>query len=193
MSTSRRASATATDRCGTKSGRCGTLVIGDQSQHRVHEGGHEHAQRDLVADVADEVAHHPGTELLRCQRQGEDGDGEYNADHGDHRRRDGYEHLAGGVCAPRLDPERQVQMLVVRGPVDLEGNQEKEAGDHDQDGRHEPEGCPEGFPPPTGQLALAVTTPGCRACFARLLTVCHNDVPTGRRATTPQPCRTKTS
>jgi hypothetical protein len=36
----------------------------DQRQHRIDEGGHERAQRELVAEVAHEVAHHAGAELL---------------------------------------------------------------------------------------------------------------------------------
>ena len=36
----------------------------DEGQHRVDERAHEDAQRHLIADVADEVPHHAGTELL---------------------------------------------------------------------------------------------------------------------------------
>ena len=106
-------------------GRAGT-VDGHQSEHRVHEGADEDAQRDLVADVADEVPHHAGSELLRRQRQRQDGDGEHHADDGDHRGRDGDQDLALGVGTARPDPARQRQVLVEGGEVDLERDEEQQ-------------------------------------------------------------------
>ena len=85
-------------------------VDGDERQDRVHERPDEDAERDLVADVADEVPHHPGPELLRRQRQRQDRDGEHHADDRDDGGGDGDEHLALGVGGPRADPGREVDV-----------------------------------------------------------------------------------
>ena len=79
---------------------------GAEREHGEDEGADEHAQRHLVADVAHEVPHHAGPELLRRQRQGKDRDGEHHADNRDDGGGDGDEDLALRVRTPGADPGR---------------------------------------------------------------------------------------
>ena len=70
---------------------------GDQHQHRVHEGGHEGAERQLGAAITDEVPQHPRPELGGRQRQGDQDDREDHADDRDDRGRERRQDLARGV------------------------------------------------------------------------------------------------
>ena len=122
------------------------------AEDRVHERPDEDAERDLVADVADEVPHHAGPELLRRQRQRKDRDGEHHTDDGDDGGGDGDEHLAFGVGGPRADPGREVDVTVERRQVDLEGHEEQQDRHHDEDGRDDPQRRPQLLPAPARQL-----------------------------------------
>ena len=103
-----------------------------QGQHRIDEGAHEDPEGHLVAEIPDEVAHHPRPELLRGQGQGQDGDGEHHPDRGDDGGGDGDQDLPAGVGASRPHPPGQAQVVVVRGQVDFEGGEEQEDRDHDE-------------------------------------------------------------
>ena len=131
----------------------------DERQDRIDERGDEDPERDLVADVTDEVPHHARPELLRREREGHDRDREHDADDGDDGRSDPDEHLATRVRTACRDPERQGQVPVVDGPVDLERGEEQETGDEHEDGRHEPEGGAECLPAPARQPALPAARP----------------------------------
>ena len=160
-----------------------------ERQHRVHERADEDAERHLVADVADEVPHHARPELLRRQRQRQDRDGEHHADDRDDRGGDGDQDLALGVGAPRADPVRQRQVVVVRRQVDLERDDEQQDRDHDQDARDDPEGRPQLLPAPARQLAPVLVDPR-RLRDDHLVDLAH-EAPLGSR-TGPPPARRDT-
>ncbi len=134
---------------------------GDRSEGEcgVDEGADEDAERDLVPNVSDEVAHHAGTELLGRQGESQDRDREHDADDGDHRGGDGDENLSAGIRAFCPHPERQREVPVIDRPVDLERDHEQCTGDDDEDGGHEPEGRAERLPPPAGELPSRLPRP----------------------------------
>ena len=151
-------------RWGTKSPP-GEAGDGTQRQDGVDEGAHEDPEGQLIAEVPDEVPHHPGTELLRCQREGQDGDGEHHAHRRDDRGGDGDEHLATGIRTARLHPRRQGQMVVVRGEIDLECQQEEQPGHDDQQQRDHPQRGLERIPAPSGEPELpAIAVSGGDCC-----------------------------
>ena len=94
-------------------------ALADRSkrQHGVDERGHERAERDLSAPVADEVAQHPGAELGGRQGQRDDHDREHDADDRDDGRGDRGQDLPRGIGRPAEHPSGRVEHPVVRRPV----------------------------------------------------------------------------
>ena len=128
-------------------------VDGSQGEHGVDERADEDPQRHLVADVPHEVAHHAWAELLGCQRQCQDRDGEDHTDHREDGGGDGGQDLPFGIGIPRPDPDRQRHVAVVRRDVDLERGEEEQNRDDDEDARDDPQRRPQLLPPPARQLA----------------------------------------
>jgi hypothetical protein len=133
-------------------------IAGDRSEREdgVDEGAHKDPQRQLVSPVSDEVPHHPGSELLRCEGERQDGDGEHHPDDGDHRSRYCDEDLTTGISASGADPKGKSQLAMVGRQVDAKGHQEEKGGHHDQNGWHQPKGGTERFPTPAGKFGPPV-------------------------------------
>ena len=140
-----------------------------ESERRVHEGRHEHTESYLVADVADEVPHHAGAELLGGEGHRQDRDREDDAHDCDDSRRDRDQDLPARVGALGPHPERKREVTVVGRPVDLVGHDEQQSGDDDEQGRHHPKCRPERFPAPAGELAVPL--PGLNRARRRARTV----------------------
>ncbi len=124
---------------------------GAEGQHGVHEGAYEHAQSELVTEVAHEVPHHAGPKLLGGKGQGHNGDREHHSDHSDDAGGDGDQDFAARVRATCPDPKRQSKVAVVSREIDRERNREQRCGHEDQYGRDQPEVGPQRFAPPTRQ------------------------------------------
>ena len=125
----------------------GRALHGAERKHGVDEGRHERAQAELRAQVANEVAQHPGPELLRGELQDEDGDREQHARDSDHRCRNGDEDLPGGVGAAARDEPRERDVAVVRSAVEGIGDREQHRDRNHHDRRDDPERCPQGLTP----------------------------------------------
>ena len=129
MSTARSAtistSVTVMLMCGTNS-PCRALADRPERQHRVDERGHERAERELRAPVADEVAQHAGAELGGGQGQRHDHDREDHADDRDDGRGDRGQDLPRGVGRPADRPAGHAEVAVVGGPVQRVGAGEQQ-------------------------------------------------------------------
>jgi hypothetical protein len=99
------------------------------------------------------VAHHPWPELLGGEGQRQDRCREDNADDGDNGCRDGNQYLAAGVCAAGTQPEREGQVVVVRGEINGKGDGEENERHDDQNAGNQPECRSECFSAPTWELA----------------------------------------
>jgi hypothetical protein len=134
------------------------LTDESEGDNGVDEGADENSERHLVAEVPNEEPHHPRTELLGRERQGQDRDGEDHADDGDDGGRDGDEDLASCVGPPGQDPERECDVVVECRDVDRDRDREEHRCDHDHEAGNQPERGSQRFAAPTGEPS----SPGAR-------------------------------
>ncbi len=157
-----------------------------EGEHAIDERRHPDAESQLVADVAHEVPHHPRPELLRGQRQGQDGDREDDTHHRDHGGGDGDEDLPGGIGVERTDPERVAEVAVVGGDVEAICDGEQKDAHHDENSREEPQRRAHLFPLPGGSrqptwAAGAVVVLSGRSRPAAGADHCHHHLSVGGR------------
>jgi hypothetical protein len=104
---------------------------GSEDQQAIDEGGQERPKHNLIAPISHEIAQHSGTELRRCQLQGQHCHRECDARDRDHRARDSRQDRARALWAegigPFVDPSE---------PCRLEGIQPDQ-----QDGRCHSRDC----------------------------------------------------
>ena len=103
---------------------------GQQRQNCVHERRHEDTQAHLSAGVADEIAQHARTELLRSELQHQNGDRKHYAGDGDGCRGNGDQDLASNVRPTRGDPGGERQIGGGGLDVELVGDHEQAHAEH---------------------------------------------------------------